>query len=135
MTPESGGGTQRCAPRPLQGPGGTLCPASKITAFRLVKSTLPNGGGETSMTRWYNRLEENSQLQDILKCQRAGAGGEVSRKAPLLLRSHTRRCRCVVAPVFLLEHNPCQPQMCFQSRPFCPDKMIHRLIFLFEFRS
>lgn len=69
MKPESGGGTQRCAPRALEGQGGTLCPVSKIPAFRLVKPTLPNCGVETSMTRWYNWLEENSQLQDIPKCQ------------------------------------------------------------------
>lgn len=96
-----------------------MCPASKITAFRLVKSTLPNGGGETSMTRWYNWLEENSQLQDILKCQNKknydfrlvslpnlGAEGKKGRsgswrggfeESPLLLRSHTR-CQCVWHP-------------------------------------
>ena len=111
MKPESGGGTQRCAPRALEGQGGTLCPVSKITAFRLVKPTLPNCGVETSMTRWYNWLEENSQLQDIPKCQnkkdynsrlatfptlgqKGGEGRRGSRRGgleerPLLLRSHT----------------------------------------------
>lgn len=152
MKPESEGGTQRCAPRALEGQGGTLCPVSKITAFQLVKSTLPNCGVETGMTRWFNWLEENSQLQDIPNCQNKkrlqfssgylpnlGAEGregtEREQAGRFRGKLHLGDVSVLVGPVFLPEHNPCQPQMCFQSRPFCPDKMVHRLIFLFEFRS
>lgn len=146
MKPESGRGTQRCAPRALEGQGGMLCPVSKSTAFRLVKSTLPNCGVETGMTRWFNWLEENSQLQDIPKCQNKkrlqfssahlpnlGAEGREGTEREQAGRFRGKSPSSYA--VFLPEHNPCQPQMCFQSRPFCPDKMVHRLIFLFEFRS
>lgn len=46
-----------------------MCPVSKITAFQLSVNASLNCGVETGMTRWFNWLEENSQLQDIPNCQ------------------------------------------------------------------
>lgn len=109
-----------------------MCPVSKITAFQLVKSTLPNCGVETGMTRWFNWLEENSQLQDIPKCQNKkrlqfssgylpnlGAEGregtEWEQAGRFRGKSHLGDVSVLVGPVFLPEHNPCQPQMCCQD--------------------